>query len=185
MRRGDVFETINGRKPRCRVEAWQRLLPAGPVSAEIVRHGATKTLTWDNRRDGEAGVTVEYDFDPARVERLQEIIAGCRGRSLLLTSELGHQVVTRVLELLQVDADAAEAVPVKNHTFGGTIGAAGLLTIDDYLAAHNAWVDLNPCAAAPSQIIVPGESFDRLGFDLVRSHFSRLREVTGLPIVPC
>jgi hypothetical protein len=185
VRRGDVFETIGGKKPRCRVEAWQWLLPPGPVSAEIQRDGVTRAVTWDNRTEGEAGVTMEYDFDPARIDRLGAAVAAAGGSSLLLTSELGHHVVDRVLQFLRIGPTAAEAVAVKNVTFGGTIGAAGLLTIDDYLEAYRTWADSRPGSSpVPAQIIVPQESFDSRGQDLQRQHLSVLQQATGLPVLP-
>ncbi len=187
VRRGDVFETIGGRKPRCRVEAWQWLLPAGPVSVEVRRDGIARTAAWDNPAEGQAGVTMEYDFDPERMERLAEAIAGAGakggGLSLLLTSELGHSIVKRVLELLRIGPAAAQAVAAANLTFGGTIGAAGLLTVDDYLEAYRTWTDSRAAGShAPDQVIVPQESFDPRGFDLKRRHFSRLEQATGLPV---
>jgi hypothetical protein len=157
------------------VEAWQWLLPAGPVSAEVERDGVRRTVAWINGTEGEAGVTMEYDFDPARADRLREVIGARLGRSLLLTSEAGHQVVGRVLELLGVGPEVAEGLPVRNLTFGGTIAAAGLLTVDDYAAAAGTVVPF-------SQIILPQESFDRLGLDLKGSHFSRLEQVTGISV---
>ena len=184
VRRGDVFEMIDGKKPRCRVEAWRWLLPAGSVSAEIRRDGVTRTVAWDSPTEGGAGVTMEYDFDPARAERLEEAIAAIAGLSLLLTSELGHHVVDCVLDLLRTGPAAAEAVAVKNLTFGGTIGAAGLLTIDDYLEAYRAWADSRPKGSlAPAQIILPLETFDSRGLDLKRRHFSVLERMTDLHVV--
>ncbi len=79
---------------------------------------------------------------------------------------------------------AAEAVAAKNLTFGGTIGAAGLLTVDDYLKAYRVWVDRRPeRSPAPTQLIVPQESFDPRGFDLKRRHFSDLERATGLRVL--
>ena len=184
VRCGDVVETVNGRKPRLRVEAWQWLLPAGPVVAEIRRDGAVRTVAWSNEMEGGAGITMEYDFDPARAERLGEALAACSGLSLLLTSTLGRRVVDRVLELLQAGPLVAEAVTAENTTFGGTIGAAGLLTVDDYLAAYREWAGSRPTGApVPVQVIVPQESFDRRGLDLRRTPVSRLEEGVGLRVI--
>lgn len=183
LRRGDVFETIGGNRPRCRVEAWQWLLSPGPTAAEIRRGESTLEVGWSNPAEGQAGVTMEYDFDPVRMRKLGEAIATAPGRSLVMTSVLGYPVVSRVLELLGIDDDLATAVPVENTTFGGTIGAAGLLTLDDYVAEYQAW---NEAPAGDtrvlSQIIIPEEGFDRRGFDLKRRHVSELEQVTGLPV---
>ncbi len=184
VRRGDVFESVGGRKPRCRVEAWQWLAAAGPVSAVVDRAGAARAVAWTNPAGGDAGVTMEYDFDPGRMERLAEVLAAGQGRSLLLTSVLGHAVVTAVLKALGCGPDAAQAAAVTNRTFGGTIAAAGLLTVDDYLAAYEEWRASAPLEAPePAQIILPQESFDRRGFDLKRVHASHLQRLTGVRVL--
>jgi len=185
LRRDDVFVTINGLKPRCRVEAWNMLLRAGKIVAEVQRDGVWSTVEWTNRREGDSGVTMEYDFDPVRAERLRDTVLGSPGYSLLLTSELGYAVVCRVLELMELGKDRAEAVVVKNRTFGGTIGAAGLLTVDDFVAAHSAWRRRSACGASPTELIIPVESLDSRGFDLKRTHVSRLEQAAGVPVVPC
>ena len=186
VRRGDVLLSIDGRVPRCRVEAWQWLLREGPVRVELERGAEDLDVCWHNPGEGGAGVTVAYDFDPARMDRLGEAIAACMGPSLVLTSELGHAVVARVLESLGPlgslggGSGAVRVAAVKNLTFGGTIGAAGLLTVDDYLAAHAVLLEAGADGAEPpAQILVPQESFDGNGFDLTRCHFSRLEQVTG------
>lgn len=185
LRRDDVFVTINGVKPRCRVEAWNMLLPAGTLVAEVRRGGTRRTMGWTNRREGDSGITMEYDFDPVRAERLRDTVLGRPGCSLLFTSELGSAVVRRVLESMELGGDRAEPVVVKNHTFGGTIGAAGLLTVDDFVAAYSAWRGRSASGASPAQLIVPVESLDSRGFDLKRTHVSRLEQAAGIPVVSC
>ena len=66
---------------------------------------------------------------------------------------------------------------VANRTFGGSIRAAGLLTVDDYLratclarAAHGTVAHRSSC---------PTESFDARGYDLRRRHVSDLEKRTG------
>ena len=180
LRRGDVVESVNGMRPRCRVEAWRLLGSPGAVSVEVRNGEHGGLVAWTNEPGVDPGLTMEYDFDPGRTERLGERITGRPGRSVLLTSELGYAVVRAVLELLGVDRDRAEAVKVPNRTFGGTIGAAGLLTVDDYSAALAAWEEEGGRAA---QVIVPLESFDFRGFDLTGRHFAELEGPAGAPVV--
>lgn len=187
VRRDDVLMTINGETPRCRVEAWNMLLPEGEVVAEVKKGDRVECVSWANGSEGDSGVTMEYDFDPVRAENIRQSVLACPGRSVLLTSELGHEVVRRVLELVGVGDDRAQAVVVENRTFGGTIRAAGLLTVDDYLESYTAWRarrggDQAP-SPEPSQVIVPLESFDSRGFDLKRAHFSELEKLTGTPVL--
>lgn len=187
IRRDDVFDTINGRRPRCRVEAWHMLLPAGEVVADIRRDGRALRVSWTNRCEGDAGVTMEYDFDPHRAEMLRDTVLGHQGHSVLLASELGHVVLRRALQTMSVDESRADVVMVKNRTFGGSIKAAGLLTVDDYLEGYNAWREQRSTPSkhgvAPALLIVPRESFDSRGFDLRRVHVSELEKATSVPVL--
>lgn len=179
MRRGDIILTINKEKPRCRVDAWNMLFPNGSMTAELKRDGHEIIAGWINKFPGGSGITMEYDFDPTRAESIREGILDCQGKSLLLTSEFGYAVVCKALELIGIKKDVAETLMVRNFTFGGTIRAAGLLTVDDYCKAYSKWLESNP---APSQIIIPMESFNSLGFDLKHTHYSELQKMTGVPV---
>lgn len=181
MRAGDVFEEINGVEPRSRVDAWQMLLPEGEVHARVLRSDRSTDISWTNLSKGEAGITMEYDFDPARAEKVRELVARSDGKSLLFTSELGYEVVRSVLRMCSVDETAAEPVAVKNRTFGGTIKASGLLTVDDYVEAYRIWRSSHSESVA--QVLVPLEGFSFLGFDLKHRHYSELGESIGLPVV--
>jgi wyosine [tRNA(Phe)-imidazoG37] synthetase (radical SAM superfamily) len=180
IRHNDILVTINGAAPRCRVEAWNMLLPEGDMLVAVRTGDREESIRWTNESEGDSGITMEYDFDPARAEDVGHAISSCPGMSVLLTSEFGHVVVGKALELVGIGADLAETVMIENRTFGGTIGAAGLLTVDDYREGYTAWRACNP---APAQVIVPLESFDPQGFDLKHEHFSRLRELTGVPVL--
>lgn len=180
MRRGDIVVAINGTTPRCRVEAWKMLLEAGDVRIRVDRDGESVEMEWADKPGGDPGVTMEYDFDPDRTEWLGETIGSCPGRSLLLVSELGQGVVRAALASLRVGRDRAEVGVVPNRTFGGTIGAAGLLTVADYREAYAARVEAE---RDPAQVIVPVESFDRRGFDLTGAHVSALAQAWGVPVL--
>jgi NifB/MoaA-like Fe-S oxidoreductase len=179
IRRGDTILKVNGQAPRCRVEAWNMLIPKGEITVEVEKDNHREMVNWTNESEGDSGITMEYDFDPARAENLRQTVLDCPGKSLLLTSEFGHAVVQKVLELMGIEIDRAVPVMVKNRTFGGTIRAAGLLTVDDYFESYNGWRESN---REPSQMIIPLESFNSLGFDLKHKHFSKLQEMTGVTV---
>ena len=123
---------------------------------------------------------MEYDFDPERAAKLGHLVAHGGGRSLLLASELGCGVVGAVVERLGLKDGVVEVLAVKNLTFGGTIRAAGLLTVDDYLAALDSW--RRSRSGDLTQILVPLESFDFHGLDLKRRHSSELDRAAGVPV---
>jgi wyosine [tRNA(Phe)-imidazoG37] synthetase (radical SAM superfamily) len=180
IRRGDVILKINGREPRCRVEAWQMLAPRGAMRVVVRRDGRDEELGWMNPYDGGSGIAMEYDFDMGRAEAIRQHLLRQPGKTLLLASEFGHEVLQAVLRLLQIPGERAEAIAVKNLTYGGTIKAAGLLTADDYVAAYREWQA--QIGSPLSQILVPVESFNSLGYDLKHRHYSQLEEAIRIPV---
>jgi NifB/MoaA-like Fe-S oxidoreductase len=180
VRRGDVVLSVNGKQPRCRVEAWRLLSVEGELVVDLMQPGGETRVRWVNRSGSDPGLAMEYDFDPERMDKVAAAVQSCEGRVLLLTSRLGHAVIVRVLELLGLGGERAVPVPVENRTFGGTIGAAGLLTLDDYSSAFRAWSRLGHGA---SLIIVPLESFDFEGIDLKGRHYSDLSRSAGVPVM--
>jgi len=180
IRRGDVIRSVNGKMPWSRVDAWNMLVPSGKMIVEVEKDCRREAFSWVNEHEGDSGITMEYDFDPVRAENIRQTILSQHGKTLLLSSEFGYGVVCRALEMTGIERDTAEILMVKNHTFGGTIRAAGLLTVDDYLDAYAKWLENNP---PPAQIIAPIETFNSLGFDLRHRHLSELQRVTGVPTV--
>jgi hypothetical protein len=180
LRRGHVIRRVNGREPRSRVEAWNMLAPRGPMSIAALKEGREEELFWINPHDGGSGIVMEYDFDMARADRIRQYILQRPGRTLLLASEFGYAVLRAVQELLHLSEDCAEVVMVKNLTFGGTIRAAGLLTVDDYEATFKDWQTRGK--EKPCQILLPDESFNSLGFDLKHRHWSQLEALTQTPV---
>lgn len=175
--RGDTIKSVNGQVPRCRVEAWNMLQAAGKISVFAVRGEETLPISWVNEHYGASGITMEYDFDMGRAELLKRLIMNCTGRSLCLCSELAHGVLSSVLKLPGFEPGRADCVPVKNRTFGGSIKAAGLLCVRDYLEEYEQYREENP---APAQIIIPQESFNSEGYDLAGRHFSEIERASGV-----
>jgi len=180
LRRGHVIRRVNGREPRSRVEAWSLLAPRGPMSVAALKDGIEQEIFWINPYDGGSGTVMEFDFDMARAERIRQLILEQPGKTLLLASEFGYSVLRAILELLQIRDDRAEAVMVKNLTFGGTIMAAGLLTVDDYEAAFKEWQTGKE--ERPGQILLPEESFNSLGLDLKYRQWSEFEVSAQTPV---
>ena len=180
IRRDDVILSVNGKAPWSRVDTWNMLVAKGSMIVEVKKAGHKERVSWINESEGDSGITMEYDFDPARAENIRQTIVRCPGKTLLMTSEFGYAVVCKTLEMTGIGKDMAEPVMVKNQTFGGTIRAAGLLAVDDYCKCYANWRESHQ---APSQIIVPLEGFNSLGLDLGHKHYSELQEMTGVPVV--
>lgn len=157
------------------------LSPAGEMKAELLTHdGNAVSLSWVNAFAGGSGVTMEYDFDMGRAEAIRLVVMSRPGLSLGLTSQFAHEVLCAVFHLFEIGKDKAELVAVKNYTFGGTIKAAGLLTISDYEKAYNKYLENN---LPPAQVLVPSESFNSMGYDLTNRHFNEMTQIFGVPVI--
>lgn len=179
LRRGDVIKKVNGLVPRSRVEGWNFLQQPGDICTEIERTGHLMELKWNDREGGKSGAVMEYDFDMRRMEALEQIIGTCSGRVLALSSELGFQVLKAVFQLMHLPEDRVEIQAVKNYLFGGSIGAAGLLTVADFAQASE---DYCSCHDRPDLILVPQEPFDSQGYDVMGRPYWELTESTGINV---
>lgn len=180
LRRGDEIIAIDGKTPRCRVEAFDMLEAEGRHDI-IYLHGGTQRhagLYW--AEPGASGIAMEYDFDPARAEYIKRAALTAPGHVLALCSEFAFPILAAVTERFDIPRHSMTIVSVKNETFAGTIRAAGLLCVSDYLKAFGAYTASHQ---KPGAVMLPAESFDYLGSDLKGDHFTRLREAFGVPAI--
>ncbi|MGE5560495.1 MAG: DUF512 domain-containing protein [Chloroflexota bacterium] len=185
LQAGDVITGIDGARPRCRVEA-HRMLSArsGACSLMIERDGALRTHELSPEAPpaapgtgraayGAHGVVLDYDIDPHQVERAVQLIERTRGETWVLTGALAAPLVEMALREWLPGAPW-RVITVPNRFFGGSIMAAGLLTVADVITAGEAAMAAADAAggARPGLIIIPGLPFDERGHDLVgRSYF--------------
>lgn len=172
LRRDDIFLTINGIKPRTRVEAYQLLESPGEINAKIERNGHIKTINWMNFESNSNGVIMEYDFDMHRAEYIKHMVLTAPGHVLALTSEFAYPVIKEIFKIMDIPTEKYDIMYVENITFGGTIKAAGLLTYKDYINAYHNYCKTSP---APDAILIPQESFNYLGKDLTGHHINEIQ----------
>jgi len=180
MRRGDEIVTIDGKAPRSRVEAFEMLERPGDHEVQFLHQGELRsgTITWTSISG--CGITMEYDFDMRRGENVKRAVMTAPGHVLALTSEFAYPVFCAMLEKLKVPKDRIDARFVPNITFGGTIKAAGLLCVSDYLAAFEAYCEEK---GRPGAVMLPRESFDFKGRDLTGRTFTELQKTFNLPAI--
>ena len=179
IRRGDIIASVNGQKPLSRVDAWNLLDGSGKRLVSYKRQGRILNATWENTSFGSSGIVMEYDYDMRQVSYLKQVMTSAPGKVLSLTSEFAYHVICQAYEQLNIRKEHCEVFMVKNHTFGGTIRAAGLLTVDDYVDAYKEYCESNE---EPAAIIVPQISFNYLGKDLKGRHFEELKKRIGKPV---
>jgi hypothetical protein len=125
---------------------------------------------------------MDYDLDPGLIDDIARVVRGNRAQTvLLLTSQLAGMVLRQGLEQFWKEGADVETIEVENHFFGGSIRAAGLLTVGDmskglrkYLAGRT--------AGKPDLVLIPGIAFDRTGSDLTGVSYTRLEGEFGIPM---
>lgn len=119
---------------------------------------------------------MDYDLDPIMIEEIEWVLRR-RGvtDAVALTSELARPVIDLGLQSFLKDEADVRAVTVKNRFFGGSIGAAGLLTVEDFKFSLKEHFSKNP-ESQPGAVLLPGIAFDRRGRDLTGRSYLELEE---------
>jgi len=173
---GDIIRKINGLEPFSRVEAFSTLQHNGEYTLEIERHGQIFNVVLEVTK-GKSGLVFDYDISLARVKDIKEVLGKFRPlRPLILASELGYPILK---EALKVNGEL-EITPVVNKYFGGNIGCAGLLVVNDFEEAYYKYVKANPI---PDLLILPAIAFDPWERDLMGRGVWELEEKLGCKCV--
>ncbi len=179
LRRGDVITAANGLVPRSRVEAWNMLQQPGLIKVAVSRTGQCCELEWDNGAGGGSGAVMEYDFDMRRLQAIEQRVQAADGKVVMLSSEFGFAVLSSLVRLLSAAEGQVQVLAVKNNLFGGSIKAAGLLTIPDFIQAIEEYCLVNE---RPDIVLIPQEAFDCQGYDLLGRPYSQVSEITGIAV---
>ena len=173
---GDVIYSVDGKPVRTRVEAFRLAKEAPDPLICLSRMGKDIEVVLSKKQDETPGFVVFYDFDPERLNALEREMKRARFHApLFLSSQLGADTLKCAVSLLGLSKETV--IPVSNTFFGGSIMSAGLLVMDDLLAAARL-VDLRP----HDILFVPAEAFDRNGLDLTGRNLNDLEEVLGIPV---
>ena len=182
LRAGDVVTAVEGTRPFSRVDAFRRcqdgLRCRGRCRVRLARLGEAEVLlTADDGRTGgplgpagrsRPGLVMDRDCDPDDARAVLELADDLgASRAVVFTSFLAG----RVMELGLAEAARERGgrppwlvVAVPSETFGGSIAAAGLLTVADVAGA----VGRPSCPVAPGDaLFLPPLAFDRNGLDLL------------------
>lgn len=165
---GDLIDAVDGLKPRSRVEAFELANIMEQSSFSIVRQQKSIELIMQKGNRAASGLVMNYDLDPAQVERVRRLLSG-KEKTLMLVSEPALKrwqaaAITNTLPGLTLKT-------VTSSYFGGSINCAGLLTISDFARALSEIEDLG----CYSKILLPGIAFDSTGRDMRGIHYLILR----------
>jgi len=159
LRRGDIIVAVDGNAVRSRVDAFGQLARRLKADVIVDRAGVTRRLELVRTAFQRPGVVMCYDIDFSLVDRVKGMASERKATATaVLTSEFAYPLWHRVF----VDQSGMDVFPVASRFFGGTIKAAGLLTVSDYQKA----IDAIQVDSRYDLIIVPQISFDPKGLDL-------------------
>ncbi len=177
IRTGDVIASVDGVPVKSRVDAFKRVLAGQDPSVEVIRRGEISTCIISKEKGRPSGLVFDYDLDPAVVREIAGAVRRRRARrAVLLASELGAPALKMGLDTPPGEGGKIRIVAVKNRFFGGSIGCAGLLTVEDMLRA------LAGCRAGADLAIVPAVAFDARGRDIAGRSWFDLELDGGLPV---
>lgn len=164
---GDTIVAVDGKEPQSRVDAFHMVQKAQNPLLDIRREGATYTFRLTKGAGESSGLVMHFDFSRERLKTLNKALTHHGDDVLLLCSEFAYKLLDFI--------SGGLAVPVPNRFFGGSIRCAGLLTVEDMLAAGQAAMGKRRFKA----LVVPGEAFDKKGYDLTGRHADELLQVLG------
>jgi NifB/MoaA-like Fe-S oxidoreductase len=157
--RGDIIKTVNGKPMRSRVDAFSALMNNAESSLEVDRSGQNMLIDLSRARWARPGVVMYQDVDIDLIDRISQIVTEKKAaRAAVLVSELAYPL----WEKLFPGNSTVEVQAVGSRFFGGTIKAAGLLTVADYQFV----IDKLLATREYNIFFLPRISFDPAGRDL-------------------
>jgi NifB/MoaA-like Fe-S oxidoreductase len=168
LQRGDIIVAVDGVAVRSRSDAFGQLAKRRKAAITVSRAGVIRRLELVRTAHQRPGVVMYYDIDFSLVDRIQKMAADRKvAAAAVLTSQLAYPLWRRVF----ADQSQIDVFPVVSRLFGGTIKAAGLLTVGDYQQT----IDAVLTDGRYGLIMVPQISFDPAGRDLSGRSYLDLR----------
>lgn len=177
LRPGDVITHVLRRPVMTRKEAFERIRDHAKPQVVYNREGGIYETVINKHRFQPSGLVMYDDLDTEAWFEWELKSRGKRRRVLVLTSELAKPIIEHALEVRNLEA-RVEAVP--SLFFGGNIGAAGLLTVRDFLAKYE---QIGGSGYEPDVVTLPKRAFDPWGRDLEGISYRSFEQISGKPVV--
>lgn len=173
---GQEILSINGIQPFSRVEAFNMLNTPGRKLVTVSKGGLTYDIPFEKKDQERTGLVMDYDLSYAAIRSINQAVEQRKAQcAVVLASEWGAPLLTAGLAKAKIQRVFVK--PVKNVFWGGTIGAAGLLMVDDLARAIAA---LLAAGKKPDLFLLPAAAFDSNGRDLRGTAYQTLTERFGV-----
>ncbi len=184
LQKNDNILEVNQQPVVTRVETFNLLLNAESPLVRYERSDKIKEVQLHKQSGERSGIVLDYDISLERLKKIRKrIIANSTREVLIFTSTFGNKVVE--LGIKEVMSDLLDdvkikVIAVKNNFFGGSIMAAGLLVVDDFLDAIYEYQ--NEILEA-DLIFIPENPFDNWGYDLVGKSYEVINNELDCEVV--
>ncbi len=156
----DVILHVNGQAPFSRVHCHEMLTISENPNVLVKRENGTEFNGTIYKKKGQSsGIIFDNDISLNKMEELKSIIQrNANKKGIVLTSKFAYPIIKMAMDKLEI---SMPIFSVASNLFGGSIKAAGLLTVKDYKARLDTLK-----SQEFSLIVIPKISFDRFGKDL-------------------
>lgn len=165
---GDRILSVEGFLPQSRVEAFHWAEKYENPVLKVASSGVSRDLVLVKAKKEKSGLVMAYDLDPRLVRQVEDALAP-GGKTLMLTSK--PALKRWIVACERYKLDSLELVTVESRFFGGTIEAAGLLTVSDFQQTLHAYSDWKTI----EKVVFPLVAFDCNGYDLCGVHYDHIR----------
>lgn len=179
LRQGQMIISINGLPPFSRVEAFRLLTEPGQYEIMVRDGGKEHRLRLEVGPGEKSGLVMDYDLPLGLITELCNL--GKKADNMVvLASEWGEPLLREALHKNMNSDVNITIVPVPNRTFGGTIKAAGLLLVEDFLMVIEDYMQER---VKPDLLVLPALAFDERGRDLRGRNYGDIADITGCRVV--
>lgn len=170
LKKDDIILAVNKSKVSSRVDAFQKVFKYKNPFVEVFRGNNILYSELKKEPEETSGLVMDYDVDPEVIRLIGRAVNRRRAKkAVVLTSELAFPVMKIGLEKL-LPGENILPLAVKNNFFGGSIGCAGLLVVEDLAGSIAGRVD------QADLFILPGIAFDHRGRDLTGRSYQELSQ---------
>jgi len=179
---GDLISSVDGTPMQTRVQAFKAVYQARSPRLELIRDELPIHVQVDKNNREPSGLVMDYDLALGLWTNICRKAAGLhRAKTLLMTGEFAAPLLRMALDKFGSGKGEIEIVETINRFFGGSIKAAGLLTVSDFSRAVKDYLIKNN-GIPPGMLLLPAIAFDHQGRDLAGRSYAELADEVEIPV---